>query len=88
MKIGTICTKLSALFCLCLGIVSCTEKEEMGAYLFTYFNDPTHSLFMAISYDGYEFTAINGSDPIINGAEISEQKGIRDPHIQRVHSIS
>ena len=27
-----------------------TEKD-MGAYLFTYFNDPTHSLFMAISYD-------------------------------------
>lgn len=83
MKIGATCAKLSALLGLCLGLVSCTEKEEMGAYLFTYFNDPTHSLFMAISYDGYEFTAINGSDPIINGAEISEQKGIRDPHIQR-----
>ena len=27
-----------------------TEKD-MGAYLFTYFSDPTHGLFMAISYE-------------------------------------
>lgn len=69
-----------------MSLTSCSSKaepEEMAAYLFTYFNDPTHSLFMAISYDGYEFTAINGSDPIIAGDTISEQKGIRDPHIQR-----
>ena len=59
-----------------------TEKD-MGAYLFTYFNDPTHSLFMAISYDGYTFTAINGSDPIIAGDSIADQRGIRDPHIYR-----
>jgi len=50
---------------------------------FTYFNDATHSLFMAISYDGYSFTAINDSEPIIDGAAVSEQQGIRDPHIQR-----
>lgn len=59
------------------------KQEEMGAYLFTYFNDPTHSLFMAISYDGYEFKAINDSKPIIAGDSIAEQRGIRDPHIQR-----
>ena len=59
-----------------------TEKD-MGAYLFTYFNDPTHSLFMAISYDGYTFTAINGSEPIIAGDSIADQRGIRDPHIYR-----
>lgn len=41
-----------------------TEKD-MGAYLFTYFNDPTHALFMAISYDGYTFTAVNNGEPII-----------------------
>ena len=34
-----------------------TEKD-MGAYLFTFFSDPTHGLFMAISYDGYTFTAV------------------------------
>lgn len=59
-----------------------TEKD-MGAYLFTYFNDPTHSLFMAISYDGYTFTAVNGSDPIIAGDSIADQRGIRDPHLYR-----
>ena len=55
----------------------------MGAYLFTYFNDPTHSLFMAISYDGYTFTAVNGNKPVIAGDSIAEQHGIRDPHIYR-----
>ena len=52
-----------ALCALTLG--ACTNKQQEvepdGAYLFTYFNDPTHSLFMAISYDGYEFKAINGT---------------------------
>ena len=59
-----------------------TEKD-MGAYLFTYFSDPTHGLFMAISYDGYMFTAINNGEPIISGDSIAEQHGIRDPHIYR-----
>ena len=59
-----------------------TEKD-MGAYLFTYFTDPTHSLFMAISYDGYTFTPVNNGEPIISGDSIAEQHGIRDPHIYR-----
>jgi hypothetical protein len=59
-----------------------TEKD-MGAYLFTFFSDPTHSLFMAISYDGYTFTPINNGEPIIAGDSIAEQHGIRDPHIYR-----
>ena len=59
-----------------------TEKD-MGAYLFTYFSDPTHGLFMAISYDGYTFTAVNNGEPIISGDSIAEQHGIRDPHIYR-----
>lgn len=59
-----------------------TEKD-MGAYLFTFFNDPTHSLFMAVSYDGYTFTAVNDGKPVIAGDSIAEQHGIRDPHIYR-----
>ena len=59
-----------------------TEKD-MGAYLFTFFSDPTHGLFMAISYDGYTFTAVNNAEPIISGDSIAEQHGIRDPHIYR-----
>ena len=59
-----------------------TEKD-MGAYLFTFFSDPTHALYMAISYDGYTFTAVNNAEPIISGDSIAEQHGIRDPHIYR-----
>ena len=59
-----------------------TEKD-MSAYLFTFFNDSTHSLFMAISYDGYNFTPVNHGQPIIAGDSIAEQRGIRDPHIYR-----
>ena len=59
-----------------------TEKD-MGAYLFTFFSDPTHGLFMATSYDGYTFTAVNNAEPIISGDSIAEQHGIRDPHIYR-----
>ena len=58
-------------------------EKDMGAYLFTYFSDPTHSLFMAISYDGYNFKPVNNGEPIISGDSIAEQHGIRDPHIYR-----
>ncbi len=54
--------------------------KKMGAYLFTFFNDPTHSLFMAVSYDGYTFTAVNDGKPVIGGDSIAAQRGIRDPH--------
>jgi hypothetical protein len=59
-----------------------TEKD-MGAYLFVFFSDPTHSLFMATSRDGYTFTTVNDAQPIIAGDTIASQKGIRDPHICR-----
>ena len=59
------------------------REKDMGAYLFTFFSDPTHGLFMAISYDGYTFTAVNNGEPIISGDSIAEQHGIRDPHIYR-----
>ena len=59
------------------------SEKDMGAYLFTFFNDATHSLFMAISYDGYTFTAVNNGRPVIAGDTIAEQRGIRDPHIYR-----
>ena len=46
-------------------------EKGMGAYLFTFFNDPTHSLYMAISYDGYTFTAVNDGKPVIGGDSIA-----------------
>lgn len=81
---------LIALFTLCALSTSAQTKKhkapkekDMKAYLMVYFNDPTHSLFMALSPDGYTFTSLNESEPIMRGDTISLQKGIRDPHIFR-----
>jgi hypothetical protein len=57
--------------------------EPMSAYLLVYFKDATHSLYMALSSDGYQFTAVNDGQPIVDGNEIALQRGIRDPHIAR-----
>jgi len=59
-----------------------TEKD-MAAYLMVYFSDSDHSLHMALSSDGYSFTAINDNKPVIEGKQVALQKGIRDPHISR-----
>ena len=58
-------------------------ESEMAAYLLVYFKDETHGLHFALSSDGYRFTALNDDRPIFNGADIAEQKGIRDPYIMR-----
>ena len=70
----------------CLPVPSCvdiTDKDEMKAYLLVYFKDDTHSLYMALSKDGYSFTDVNNGDPVMAGDTIAIQKGIRDPHISR-----
>ncbi len=59
------------------------DKSKLSAYLLVYFKDETHSLYMALSKDGYSFTALNHSNPIIAGDTIALQKGVRDPHIYR-----
>lgn len=59
------------------------QEKDMSAYLMVFHKDETHSLHMAISHDGYSFTALNNGDPVIKGDTIAEQKGIRDPHIYR-----
>lgn len=58
-------------------------EEDMHAYLMVYHTDETHSLHMALSTDGYTFTALNDNKPIITGDTIADQLGIRDPHIFR-----
>ncbi len=58
-------------------------ESELGAYLLVYFHDEDHSLHMALSSDGYTFTALNDDKPVIDGKTVAEQKGIRDPHIMR-----
>lgn len=59
------------------------SEKEMSAYLMVYHTDDTHSLHVAISPDGYAFTALNDGKPFIAGDTIAQQKGIRDPHIYR-----
>lgn len=58
-------------------------EEDMAAYLMVYFSDSDHSLHMALSDDGYSFTALNDDKPLIDGREIALQQGIRDPYIMR-----
>lgn len=55
----------------------------MSAYLMVFHKDETHGLYMAVSRDGYTFTAMNDGEPVIAGDTIAYQRGIRDPHIYR-----
>jgi predicted GH43/DUF377 family glycosyl hydrolase len=64
-------------------VASPVEEKDLAAYLFVYFKDDTHSLYFAVSRDGYSFTDVNQAKPIILGSDLAEQKGIRDPHIMR-----
>jgi len=60
-----------------------SSEQAMAAYLLVYFKDQTHSLHFAISPDGYSFTDVNGGEPVIDGKNIAEQKGVRDPYLMR-----
>lgn len=55
-------------------------------YLFVYFtgnNKKEEQIRFALSSDGYHYHALNGDQPVINSADISETGGVRDPHILR-----
>jgi sucrose-6-phosphate hydrolase SacC (GH32 family) len=58
-------------------------EKDLTAYLLVYFKDSTHSLYFAVSDDGYTFTDVNDGQPIIAGDTIAEQRGVRDPYIMR-----
>lgn len=65
---------------------SFAQKVPTTAYLFTYFTGNKgneEAIRFAISSDGYHFKALNGNQPVINSAQISETGGVRDPHILR-----
>lgn len=59
------------------------QEKDISAYLMVFHKDETHGLHMAISRDGYTFTALNDGKPVIAGDTIALQKGIRDPHVFR-----
>ena len=61
-------------------------KSPYSAYLFAYFtgNDKAEeAIRFALSPDGYHYVALNGNQPIVSSAAISETGGVRDPHILR-----
>lgn len=60
-----------------------TDLSTQDAYLMVYHKDPDHGLHMAVSKDGYTWSALNDDKPVIAGDTIAEQHGIRDPHIFR-----
>lgn len=56
------------------------------AYLFVYFTADTgndESIYFALSPDGYNYTALNAGNAVIEGKDISSKGGVRDPHILR-----
>jgi arabinoxylan arabinofuranohydrolase len=60
--------------------------KKYNAYLFTYFTGNKKSeeaIRFAISYDGYNFKALNNNNPVILSEKISSTGGVRDPHILR-----
>jgi hypothetical protein len=59
------------------------EEKDYAGYVMVYFKDQTHSAYLAISRDGYSFTDLNGGNPIFDGKELAEQKGVRDPYMSR-----
>jgi hypothetical protein len=58
-------------------------ERNMVGYVMVYHKDQDHGLHLAISKDGYTWTALNDDKPVISGDTIAAQHGIRDPHIFR-----
>jgi hypothetical protein len=58
-------------------------ENDLQAYLLVYFKDETHSIYFAVSKDGYAFTDVNDGQPVLLGKDLAEQKGVRDAHIMR-----
>ena len=74
----------------CMSQLATAQKKatarKYSAYLFAYFtgNDKKEEqIRFALSKDGYHYQALNGDQPIIASAGISETGGVRDPHILR-----
>jgi unsaturated rhamnogalacturonyl hydrolase len=78
---------LSALGALAAPVTAKPAKADpYSAYLFAYFtgNDiKEEAIRFALSPDGYRYRALNGNQPVVSSATISETGGVRDPHIMR-----
>lgn len=64
--------------------VMVAEDEAYEAYLFAFFpSNSDENLYYALSSDGFNYTVINNEKRILNSADYTIKKGIRDPHILR-----
>lgn len=66
--------------------MSAKKPLKMTNYLFAYFtgNAPEkEQICFAVSDDGFNYTPLNGGEPIIGSDSIAVHKGVRDPHILR-----
>ena len=52
------------------------NDSSLDAYLMVYFTDEDHSLHMAVSLDGYTFTALNDNYPVVNGDTITQNGSV------------
>ena len=80
--------KLILTLCATAMAAVCTAQpnEKKVAYLFTYFtgNAPDkEQICYALSDDGYNYTPLNGGNPVISSDTIAYTQCVRDPHILR-----
>ena len=80
--------KLILTLCATAMAAVCTAQpnEKKVAYLFTYFtgNAPDkEQICYALSDDGYNYTPLNGGNPVILSDTIAYTQCVRDPHILR-----
>lgn len=60
------------------------KDSPYSHYLFTFFPSNTdENIYYAVSNDGYNYTVINKSKPVITAKDITIMGGLRDPHILR-----
>ncbi|MGN0050435.1 MAG: glycoside hydrolase family 43 protein [Prevotella sp.] len=80
--------KLILTLCATVMAAVCTAQpnEKKVAYLFAYFtgNAPDkEQICYALSDDGYNYTPLNGGNPVISSDTIAYTQCVRDPHILR-----
>ena len=80
--------KLILTLCATAMAAVCTAQpnEKKVAYLFTYFtgNAPDkEQICYALSDDGYNYTPLNGGNPVISSDTVAYTQCVRDPHILR-----
>lgn len=66
--------------------VEAKKRLKMTNYLFAYFigNAPQEEqIHFAVSNDGFNYTPLNGGNPVIGSDSIALTKAVRDPHILR-----